>query len=259
MKIKNLVPALLMILYAVHAQAQNQHYTKLELKPKEVFIVGPGNVLLVDTLIMHDKATIKFSPSSPGTLKANVAYIGSKCTISSRGEDGLHTRKNRPGTRGSNGGDLDITMHFQELSSLLIDTQGGTGGNGLHGKNGRPGTPDRNEKRIVKGNKGVDIVTYELVPGIPGTDGKNATQGYIGGNGGNITFTYSTAAFIPVFNHANAPHSITLLHTVGDTGKDGTPGKGGFNSKDGELILEKKPQATDGQIRLVNANYTARP
>jgi hypothetical protein len=254
MKNNYLLTCLMLLPIWCSAQSGQMHYAKLEIKEKEVFIVGPGNMLTVDTLIMHDRSTIKFSSDTPGVLKANVAIVGSKCEISSRGGNGLDSELKKRGTRGRNGGDLDITMHFDKLKSLTIDTRGGTGGDGLDGKNGKNGIKDRQEKKIIKGPKGEDIVTYELIPGTRGTDGTNATTGLPGGNGGNISFTYSTNKFIPVFNHAKARNSITLLHTVGDAGRDGTPGKGGFQSADGVLEHIKKVDSADGQIRLYNAN-----
>lgn len=253
MKIKYLVPAFL-LLAATTAFAQTKHISKLELKPKQVYLVGADNILSVDTLIMGDKSVIRFSPEAPGALRVGKAFVGEKCTIESRGKDGEHTRKGRPGTQGYDGGDLDIIIHFEELKSLIVDTQGGAGGNGLNGKNGKRGIPDRQEKKIIKGAKGEDIITYEFIPGIAGTNGTNASQGHKGGNGGDIILTYSTASFIPVFNHTNATHSITLLHTIGNTGKDGLPGKGGFNSQDGEVVYEKKLEPVDGQIRLIRAD-----
>lgn len=253
MKIKNLVPALL-VLCTTSAFAQTTHIGKLELKPKQVYIVGPDNTLLVDTLIMHDKSVIQFSPEKPGVLKAAVAIVGSNCEILSRGENGQDSEYKTRGTRGKNGGDLNITMHFDKLKSLVIDTRGGTGGDGRDGRNGKNGIKDRREKKIIKGAKGQDIITYEHIPGTPGTNGTNATTGLPGGNGGNISFTYSTKNFIPVFNHSKARNSITLLHTVGDAGRDGKPGLGGFQSEDGILEHKKEPGSVDGQIRLYKAN-----
>jgi len=245
---------LLLTLHSITAFPQNQQVSKLVIEAKEIYEVPTGNVLLVDTLIMHDKATIKFSPETKGILQVNYAIIGKKCIITSKGIDGRDTAFNKPGTQGMDGGDLDITINFSRLKSLIIDTQGGAGGKGLNGKDGKKGTPDRREKQKVKGRNGQDIITFVHIPGIPGTDGTNATQGHKGGNGGDITLTYSAKTFIPVFNHAKAPHSIILLHTMGNTGKDGKPGKGGFNSKDGEVIHKEKLEATDGQVKLVNVN-----
>src|SRR5690606_13493167 len=88
------------ILFAVQAFAQTVHSPRLEIKEKQTFEVGPGNILIADTLIMHDKATIKFSPETTGLLLAKVVIIGDNCTISSRGENGSNHKPNAYGTYG---------------------------------------------------------------------------------------------------------------------------------------------------------------
>jgi hypothetical protein len=264
--------------------AQHAAIPKLVVAKGETYTVGPGNTLAVDTLIMHDKATIVFAPETLGVLHANVAIIGDKCTISSKGKDGESStvgiapnrqqmRENLTnrgktllngevinadpmdnGTRGQDGGNLEINLHFESLGGLTIDSRGGRGGNGTNGKNGNKGTPDRHHEKKVLGAKGQYVTEVFVTPGKKGTDGSDATAGIAGGNGGNIDFTYSTNNFIPVFNNSKSKNRISLLHTAGNTGRDGTPGIGGFNSIDGRVIQSKLDESKDGQLKLTNAN-----
>ncbi|WP_162427348.1 hypothetical protein [Pontibacter pudoricolor] len=49
-------------------------------------------MLAADSLIMHDRSSIKFSYDTPGILKATIAIVGSKCEILSRDENGLDSK-----------------------------------------------------------------------------------------------------------------------------------------------------------------------
>lgn len=272
------------LLTATCALAQHTATPKLVLAKGETYTMGPGNTLLVDTLIMHDKSTIVFAPEKQGMLQAKVAIIGDKCTISSRGKDGASSnvgvapqraQERRTvnntgmvlangetvnadpmdhGTRGQDGGHLVLVMHFDRLGSLTIDSRGGRGGNGTNGKNGKKGTPDRYETRKVLGANGQYITESVLILGIKGTDGSDATAGIAGGNGGNIDLTYSTNNFIPVFNNVKSKNRISVLHTAGETGRDGIPGLGGQNSIDGRVVHARLVDSKDGELKLTNAN-----
>lgn len=256
MKIRNLLPVLL-LLSSFETFAQTNKYTKLEIKHNEVFEVGLTNMLLADTLIMHDKATIKFSSETAGILQANHAIVGEKCTISSRGANGINSNSKTNGTAGQDGGDLDISLYFAQLGSLTIDTQGGRGGDGKKGRNGASGEAERMEEKEVRGADGKTSKVIVVIPAKSGTNGSDATTGLNGGNGGDIYLTYSTKNFIPVFNNSKARNSIILIHTAGNSGKNGEPGKGGVNSTDGKLIQVNRVETTDGQIRLINLNGAA--
>ncbi|GHA76513.1 hypothetical protein [Pontibacter akesuensis] len=248
------------LLLAFPALSQTKHYSKLEIKSKEVFEVGPDNMLVVDTLIMHDKSTIKFSPETLGILKAKVVSVGKNCTISSRGEKGEDAKSALPdkpdlhGTPGQNGGNLQLDMHFASLGSLTIDSRGGKGGDGYDGKNGKRGTADQMSTKSEKSSGGKAINVPYMILGVPGTNGTNATSGRSGGNGGDIQLTYSTADFIPIFNIFDSPNrnnSIYMLYSAGEMGRNGKPGKGGINSWDGELVLIDKQTAVDGTVKLL--------
>lgn len=267
-----------------YAFAQHTTIPKLVIAKGKTYTVGPGNTLLADTLIMHDKSTIVFAPETQGVLQARVAIIGDKCTISSRGNDGAssnvgiapkraedrRTLNNTGitlangevvnpdpmdhGARGQDGGDMILELHFDKLGSLTIDSRGGRGGNGTDGKNGKKGTPDREETRKVLVAKGQYVTETILIAGNKGTDGSDATAGIAGGNGGNIDLTYSTNNFIPVFNNSKSKNRISILHTAGETGRDGIPGLGGQGSVDGRVVRSRLADSKDGQLKLNNAN-----
>lgn len=238
------------LLFSAQALSQNNRITKLELKAKEIFIVGPTNMLLVDTLIMHDKSTIKFSPATQSILQANVAYIGNKCTLSSRGMNGEDANKESAGSPGQDGGDLVLIMHLNEVGSLTIDTRGGKGGNGKNGSNGAKGEPERTEQRAVKGPDGKYTIETVFIPPKLGTDGSNATTGFAGGYGGNIQLIYSTNGFVPIFNNSKGKNRIMIENSAGNPGKNGRPGRGGLGSMDGRLIEVATYKTFDGELRI---------
>ena len=250
MKIKSLLPALFLLSVSFSAGAQAKKITRLEIKEKEVFEVGSTNILMVDTLIMHDKATIKFSPESAGILQANHAIVGKKCTILSRGTNGINSDFRALGTEGQNGGDLDITMHFDELGSLTIDTRGGRGGNGgrIVDTNGEIFTV--REVKLSDGRTQKEVIPTPVGFYIPSTGGQggDAAMGLNGGDGGAIKLTYSTNNFIPLFNKSKGQHKIDLLHTAGQQGKNGVP------TRDGKLVKVSKELPVDGDVKLVNAD-----
>ncbi|PVY43101.1 hypothetical protein [Pontibacter virosus] len=236
------------------AQAQQSHLSKLVIAKGKTYTVSPGNTLLVDTLIMQDKATMKFDPSLYGVLEAKIAYIGQKCVITSKGSDGKKGNREQAGSSGENGGDLTVSIHFAQLGNLIIDTSGGDGGKGADGKHGAAGIQDRYETRTA-----TDPVTKKtttttvLVPGRAGTAGSDATMGGSGGHGGNITLQYSTEGFIPIFNNeAVKKNGIRILTTGGRQGQSGQPGKGGFQRADGGIKYAEIIPSSEGKIMLIN-------
>ncbi|PTX18128.1 hypothetical protein C8N40_107167 [Pontibacter mucosus] len=217
-------------------------------------MVAADNILQVDTLIMHDKATIRFSSTRQGVLNAKTAYIGKKCIISARGLDGANGSTNVAGQNGEVGGNLSLQLHFEQLGSLTIDVRGGKGGKGANGKHGRPGIPDRHETKIKRDANGKVTRFEEFVPGILGTNGTDATMGGNGGDGGNTMLMYSTNGFIANFNRDIHSNNINILYNAGESGWPGTPGKGGFMSVDGILIPSEYRSGRDGNVQLINLN-----
>ena len=232
--------------------------SKLVIKEKEAYVVGPENVLKVDTLVMLDQATIQFDPKRYAMLEAKVAMIGDKCVILNKGVDGKNSKRLTPGEDGANGGTINIILNFKSLGKLTIDTRGGNGGAGINGKDGYAGEPERTETKTVRDASGKERVVTSVVPPRAGTDGGDATMGGNGGNGGNITLMYSANDFIPVFNqYDRETNSIVILHTAGQRGRTGEPGKGGIASMDGTVKYSDIKNSQDGRIELINLNAEA--
>lgn len=258
LKVPKLIAAGLMMLCAYDSHAQQAVLPKLEIKPGKTYHVPEGNILRVDTLIMHDKAVIQFNPGQYGILRAETAYIGNKCLITSKGADGKKGKPLEQGEDGSNGGSLNLILHFERLGQLTIDTRGGSGGDGADGKHGNMGTPDRTVTKTRAGADGKPVVELVIIPGQQGTDGTDATQGGNGGHGGDLSLAYSTAGFIPIFNKTSRnEHSIIILNTAGSQGNPGRPGKGGINSSDGDLRPAYFRESRAGQLELINLNSSS--
>lgn len=246
------------ILYFTFPAAAQSTTSKLVIKKKEVYIVGPGNILRVDTLIMQDKATIQFDPTRYGILEAKLAIIGKKCVVSSKGVDGKKGENLNPGEDGTHGGSLSIMLNFESLGKLTIDTRGGNGGAGVNGRNGQTGTQSRVETKTVTDASGKQQTITIVVPAQPGSNGTDATMGGNGGNGGNVMMMYATNGFIPIFNQETRDkHGITILHTGGQRGRTGEPGRGGIASMDGTVRYTEIKGSTDGRVDLINLNSKA--
>jgi hypothetical protein len=209
--------------------AQNNVISKLEIKGKEVYVVSVRNVLLVDTLIMHDKAKIKFeSLSDTIYMGVNTAFIGKDCKFLANGQRGTNAKSGVKSAPGQHGANLVIDMHIVQLGNLTIDTRGGTGDKGDEG---------RGEVQSLKQSDG-DGSYKSIRPQVVAEAG---SPGGDGGNGGSIFLTYSTDGFIPQFNQGRGPNSINLIFHGGKAGKSGWRSK--VDGSDG----------TDGKVRLVNA------
>jgi hypothetical protein len=226
----SLFTLLFTFVFSSSASAQ-QVISKLEIKAKEAYKVGPENRLLVDTLIMHDKATILFNQEIPAYIGANLAIIGKKCSFITKGQNALVRASGPTSLNGQDGGDIEIDMHFRKLGSLIVDARGGMGEKGDEG---------RGEVASVSRTDG-DGVTKSISPMI---NGRAPGPGGNGGFGGNIHFTYSTSGFIPLFNQKRNTNSIILLNT------GGKEGKAGINSR-----FQGKP-GLDGEVTLINKNET---
>jgi hypothetical protein len=246
----------LLSMLQVSAQDKPAQISKLEIKEKEVYKADSANVLRVDTLIMHDKSAIFFSPMSNAVLEAKVAIIGNKCIISSKGWDGNNSSLYPYGKDGTDGGNLTLVMGLERLGKLTIDARGGQGSQGLNGQHGLPGKPDRLEEKTQIGWNGKPERVKIVVPGEPGTDGTDATSGGNGGNGGNLMLMYSTSGFVPVFNRADREtNSIIILNTAGKGGRSGIPGRGGLGRRNGEIRKTSDIKVIqDGRIELNNIN-----
>ncbi|WP_299824332.1 hypothetical protein [uncultured Pontibacter sp.] len=238
--------------FAFPAAAQTTR-GKLEIKKKEVYVVDSTNVLKVDTLIMHDKATVLFDPSKYGMLEASVAIIGENCVISAKGINGRSGTNLYTGENGDKGGNLSLIIKFVQLGRLTIDISGGDGGPGANGIDGSRGTEDRFKTITYTDASGKTQTKTITLPGTPGSDGTDATMGGNPGDGGKLLLMYSTNGFIPIFNHEKwSQHSIVIKHRAGQRGKNGIPGKGGLRARNGVVQEENISYGNDGHIQLLN-------
>jgi len=96
------------------------HISKVEVKKKKrERIPGPDSTqhIVIDTLIMHDRASLQFYGKKKVSLEVKHAIIPKRAYISAT--DGKN-----------NGSDMDITMRFDELGSLLVLAGGRDANNG---------------------------------------------------------------------------------------------------------------------------------
>lgn len=246
--ILKLILATLPVFMAGSVMAQAQHIRKLEVPKKQVYIVAASH-LQIDTLILHDKATLQFAPEQQHTLKVKYSYIGDKCTITATGENGKHGRLGVSGEGGSSGGSIALDMHFMKLGSLTIDTRGGNGGDGYIGKHGKAPRIEVNTIRVADGKGGYTIVEKEHL--VDGTSGEHGTAPGAGGNGGDLILSYSSNGFIPILNRDDAPHSVTVLYQAGEDGKQGQDGVS-FTTGNGHIgnSYQAFGEPKDGKINI---------
>lgn len=252
------------ILISYNSFAQIKPISKLEIAKGTTYVVDQSNVLVVDTLIMHDKAIIQFANGQQGKLGARIAYIGENCLITAKGADGTNGKAEKPGTQGrvgqpsvktkgaratdgEDGGSLELDMHFMKIGKLTIDTRGGKGGNGANGANGiRP-----------MGQSNSEVSSATNLTGHPATNGKPGMPGGFGGNGGNVTFKYSTHDFIPNFNQSQNSNNIIILHKGGENGLAGKSGNTYMNHNTtipGTHGATIEKNSIDGKLQLIDAN-----
>lgn len=96
------------------------HISKLEIKKKKRENIGNADSIqhvVIDTLIMHDKAHLQFYGKTDVTLEVRHAIIPKKAYISAT--DGKN-----------NGADMNITVRFDELGSLFVLAGGRDANNG---------------------------------------------------------------------------------------------------------------------------------
>jgi len=260
-----LLSIIIVVLLASKANAQDTHQNRLEVQQGEVYQVGPGNVLILDTLILHKGASIQFSPRQKGVLQVKAAFVGDNCNISSVGVNGSHGSLGVAGTNGTDGGNLDISIHFVKLGSLIIDTRGGNGGNGYVGKNGKKPRSQKTASTVLDASGNPQTV-YRTTLVSTGTKGEAGTPGGVGGNGGDLTLSYSSDDFVINFNHQaryaqKASRLIEVKLNAGTTGKPGKDGnsfvgvtEAGTAAIPGAPVSVSHQPRRDGQLKLIKAD-----
>lgn len=177
--------------------------------PEDIFATVTVNEVTIDTLIMHDNSSLRFTRGWT-TMKVKDAHIDGKVNWDGRGKSGEGR-----GDHGTNGVNMNLTVFFRSLGQLTIDTRGGAGS---AGENGRA----------------------EFNSNWNGRDGGN------GGNGGNIQLRYKCTPS-PTFDRGkrNAIH-FKAKGGAGGTGGMGAParssgsivlpGQQGNKGRDGQVI-----------------------
>lgn len=244
-----MVPMILILLFlSVTASAQmigkdprtlalSGSYFRRVVVPDHMTLVLSTPDIQIDTLIMDRKSVIKLEQYST-RLTVGYAVIGKKCLIDGRGDLGFGV-----GVRGTDGKSMSLTINFQKLGRLTINTSGGQGSVGPRGSPAAPG--QSGATGIAEGGRG----------GPGGAGGR-------GGDAGNFSVHYRCIGFTPVFAKAKK-NSIILKYHGGSGGGGGPGGFGGpgaqptgrsYVGPDGKTINETK----DVQ-RARGANGTAGP
>ncbi len=126
---------LLSSIFLLGAQAQTdsiQHVSKLEInrKKNKTFSSRDSTLILsIDTLVMKDRSKLLFYGKKKVELKVKHAIIGKDALI--YGTDGKN-----------NGSDMDITIRFDDLGSLVVSSAG------LDAQNGTKTFPNGNGGKI---------------------------------------------------------------------------------------------------------------
>lgn len=116
----------------VSAQTDSvQHIPRLEIKKKKRFSISKGDStvsIIIDTLIMHDRAYLEFYGKKQVDLQVKNAFIPQRAYIA--GTDGKNNASN-----------MNITMRFNELGALYVYAAGRDAFNGSRTyPNGNGGT-----------------------------------------------------------------------------------------------------------------------
>ena len=154
---KYFVFTILSIFFATAALAQVDsvtHISKLEIKKKKrEHISGADSTqhVVIDTLIMHDRASLQFYGKKHVILEVKHAIIPKKAYISAT--DGKN-----------NGSDMDITIRFDELGSLFVLAGGRDANNG--------------SRTYPNGNGGEVLLSYLSDGVVPQTADEKA-EGYL--------------------------------------------------------------------------------
>ncbi len=248
-----MIRLLLVSLVALPAFGQVRMNT-LVVKPGEVYELKGTDILVVDTLILMDSATLllnKLKAENFVHAKKIVFYRGS--LIDGKGVHGISGRPGRQGpsssapcsnggsglqgTEGTNGGHgISLFLSFQDIilhGAPTIDISGGDAGDG--GKGGIGGGGGTGTRLCAGGNGGA---------GGPGSHGGN------GGNAGTLTFQ---ATRIPELR-SMLGEQIIVHNYGGNPGTGGEGGSGGYaglnaagkSSLDGKSG-RKGPKGKDGQ------------
>ncbi|EAY25572.1 hypothetical protein [Microscilla marina] len=188
---------------------------KIEVDRKKTYQISQS-VVVCDTLIMHDKSTLKIVGSKKFALYARYVKIGRRCVMDARGAHGT-TRS----PDGKVGIQLLLQMNIYTLGDLLINTSGGKGYN-----KSRYYPKASDEQALIKlGGSGGDIhFTYYSPIAITQSERKRG-RATIG------CHTKPGASHLPPYmsgvraRFATAPNNLFMHHTLRVTPGQTTPGR----------------------------------
>jgi hypothetical protein len=233
---------------------------KLVIHEKEKYQILGTDIIVVDTLVMHDSSSIILNSSKlDNFIHAKVASFGKDCIIYGRGPDGVSGKRGEngvtqsspcrngspgksasPGERGHDG--INLSLYFSVLKidgSLIINLNGGDGGKG--GGGGRGGD----------GGAGTRVC-----PAGDGGSGANGADGGDGGNGGSFSINCKQCPNLPLM----LGEKLIIKNYGGFGGVGGDAGVGGQAGlgpvKDGKNGArgEEGAHATEGKDGLVMLN-----
>lgn len=209
---------------------------KLELVPKQQYVVEFSDILVIDTLVMADSSAIVFlTEKADNFIHCKMLSAGKGARIIATGEngtagkegnaggngagpckDGLTGKAGTGGSHGADGHNLSVyTNSFQINGVLTFDLRGGDGGRGGNGGEGGAGSAGTS---VCSGGNG-------------GTGGDGGSGGN-GGNGGTLTLTCPTCRDLRV--QLNQTLMVkTLGGKGGDGGQGGAGGAAGLNYASG--------------------------
>lgn len=195
---------------------------------EELYINDKYYYKIYDNIILEDGSSIVLGKNViTFDLTANRAEIGEDVEIT-RDYDNYDGNNGKRGTNsisrdrsgdcangysGSSGGNgkngvsapnINLSLTFTSLESLIIDATGGKGGNGGNGGNGMSGTKGDCSSMCTGGNGG---------------NGGNAGSGGNGGNGGNVILKYR-------FINGGSIGHVEVDNDGGDGGSAGNIGYG---------------------------------
>ena len=236
--------------------------SKLEIPKGDTFVIRNTDIIVVDTLVLGDSASIQLNREQANNyIHAKVLTAGSNSRIIGHGArgvygkdgtagttidgpclDGTPGRNGTNGSRGENGTNLFLYLSSLTIKgNLTIDLSGGDGadaGNGGLGGGGSPGT------RVCLGGTG----------GAGGTGGSGGN----GGDGGALTISCKNRPDLRAWlGHKLVVRSCAGYAGLGGQGGSGGPaglGSGGDTSKDGKIGPrgKKGTNGTPGKQGVVN-------
>lgn len=247
-----------MLIFIFQTGKAQVRLSKLELKPHEKFTFAQTDILVVDTLIMHDSSSLFLNmDKAENYIHAKKMIVAKGCSINGyakngkqgkTGEEGFSQqapcRSGLPGKTGFAGepgmNAVTLSLYLNDLriyGSLTINLNGGDGGKG--GRGGKGGDGGAGTRVCRAGN---------------GADGGDGADGGSGGKGGTLNISCKGCNDI----HLMMDHQLIVKNYGGFGGLGGDGGLGGqaglgpvVDGKNGKKGREGA-HAPDGKVGTIN-------